>query len=350
MTIILGNKELNKLPTKINYSNYENGLDDCNRVSSYDSTKERLIKHDGLLNVSDKIMKALCYVYNKSSNSSLDKNICDFLYYWLSDKLLKHLTSSSSYNTVIGFLYAFLHNAGVNNVCKVLHWSMHEHSFDDIKRMFDYSKDYNTYMTQLTHDNIPCNKNYKNYFQAYVDSYKKLKSECEGIKKSYTYCNDFKTYFSNMDPNLLSTRTCKLVETEEQTKQIQEDSSGDERRTQLESKLTEKSVSGGQDSSSVSDLYSSSTGMSINPAPSTSSYSPITSKSITAVASTAGFLVPSFLMYKFTPAGTWINKLLGITPNINHIPLKDSGIVEQFPHAGRYSTENGRFNISYSPE
>ncbi|KMZ77113.1 hypothetical protein PVIIG_05616 [Plasmodium vivax India VII] len=295
---ILGDDDLNNLSTKIHYSYFDNKIGNCDNVHFYEDTKKRLIQHEGLQNVSDKIMKALCYVYNESKRNNFNRNICNYFYYWLSDMLLTHLTKISSYNSVIGFLYDALAINTKDRLCNILHWSMHEHSFDDIKRMFDYSKDYNTYMTQLTHDNIPCNKNYKNYFQAYVDSYKKLKSECEGIKKSYTYCNDFKTYFSNMDPNLLSTRTCKLVETEEQTKQIQEDSSGDERRTQLESKLTEKSVSGGQDSSSVSDLYSSSTGMSINPAPSTSSYSPITSKSITAVASTAGFLVPSFLMYK----------------------------------------------------
>ncbi|KMZ77126.1 hypothetical protein PVIIG_05336 [Plasmodium vivax India VII] len=237
-------------------------------------------------------MNALCYVYNQRKSFDFDKNICDFLYYWISDILLTYLTTTSSYNSVIGFLFDFFYITPGNKLCDVLHYGMDEEkNFEDIKLMFDYSKDYNAYKEQLTQDNPRCHENYNSYLKKYVDSYKKMQSECEGKKNSVKYCEYFEKYFLNKDPSRLSTLTCELEKTKEGTGRYVG-------QTQLEPTLGEKSGSEGQDRSSHSDSYSSSTRMSINPAPSTSSSSPIPSKSITAVASIAGFLVPSFLMYK----------------------------------------------------
>ncbi|KMZ98969.1 hypothetical protein PVNG_05681 [Plasmodium vivax North Korean] len=294
---ILGDEDLNKLPTKINYSNYENGLDDCNKVSSYDSTKERLIKHDGLLNVSDKIMKALCYVYNESKRSDFNSNICNYFYYWLSDILLTYLEHKSSYRQTLDILYSFLYNNGVRK-CNPIDYTINENYIEKIKLIFDYSQDYNTYMKQLNDDSLKCTENYKNYLQNYVKIYKEMQSKCSGKTNSDKYCEYFKKYFPNEVPSLLSTWAYKLEETKEQTEKIKEGSIEDTGKTQSQSTVTGISGSDGPGRTSDSHSYSSSTGMGITPSSSNGTSSPITSKGITAIASTTGFLVPSFLMYK----------------------------------------------------
>ncbi|VUZ99944.1 PIR protein [Plasmodium vivax] len=347
---ILGDDDLNNLSTKIHYSYFDNKIENCDNVHFYEDTKKRLIQHEGLKKVSDKIMKALCYVYNESKRSDFNSNICNYFYYWLSDILLTYLKHKSSYRQTLDILYSFLYNNERVRKCNPIYYEMSENDIKKFKLIFDYSQDYDTYMKQLNDDSLKCTENYKNYLQNYVNSYKELQTECESEHNSYKYCEYFKQYFPNEVPSLLSTWACKLEETKEQTEKIKEGSSEDTGKTQSQSTVTGISGSDGPGRTSDSHSYSSSTGMGITPSSSNGTSSPITSKGITAIASTTGFLVPSFLMYKFTPAGTWINKLLGRKSNINHIPLRDSGIIEQFPDGGRFNTENDRFNISYSPE
>ncbi|KMZ88669.1 hypothetical protein PVBG_06099 [Plasmodium vivax Brazil I] len=168
MITIIYNDELNKLPTKKYYSYFVKELGECNHVNFYDGTKQRIYKLKGLENVYDKIMNAVCYVYNQSKIPGFAKNICDFLYYWISDMLLTHLEEKSLYNQVIMMLFDVILNTGGNKVCNVLHWSMDkEHKFEDIKLMFDYSKDYNTYKEQFIETNPQCYKGYKLYLEKY---------------------------------------------------------------------------------------------------------------------------------------------------------------------------------------
>ncbi|KMZ82468.1 hypothetical protein PVIIG_06231 [Plasmodium vivax India VII] len=180
----------------------------------------------------------------------------------------------------------------------VIDYDMKVKDIKKFKVIFDYSQDYDTYMEQLTQDSLKCTENYKNYLQNYVNSYKELQTECESEHNSYKYCDDFKKYISNKDPKHLSTRISKLKVIKEQSDQTKEDSTGEVEHTQLQRILREVPGSGGQLRPSGPHLDSSSNGMGITPSLSNGPPTTITSKSITAIASTAGFLVPSFLMYK----------------------------------------------------
>ncbi|KMZ90590.1 hypothetical protein PVMG_05737 [Plasmodium vivax Mauritania I] len=295
-------------------------------------------------------MNALCYVHNEGRRNGFNSNICNYLYYWLSDMLVTHLEKKQLYVQILSILYGFLYYDNKKPICNKIDYTVDENHIEKIKLIFDYSQDYNTYMTQLTKDNHLCNEKYQKYLQNYVNIYKEMQSKCEGKKNSVKYCEYFEKYFLDKDLSGLSTWTCELEKTKEYTSHISGGSSGDLGGTQLKQTLREGSGSGEQARTSDPHLDGRSTGVDITPKHSDDPPTPITSKGITAMASTAGFLVPSFLMYKFTPAGTWINKLLGRTPNINHMPLRDSGLIEQIPDSVRFNTENDRFNISYSPE
>ncbi|KNA01553.1 hypothetical protein PVNG_04999 [Plasmodium vivax North Korean] len=297
---ILGNEELNKLPTKVNYSYFNENKGNCNNVDFYDSTKNRLRDYEELQDFYDKIMNALCYVYNESASSSFDKNICDYLYYWLSDIIVTHLKNKSLYGQVLDILYAVLYkDKDINKpICKPIYYTMNENDIKKFKLIFDYSQDYNTYMTQLTKDNHPCNEKYQKYLQNYVNIYKEMQSKCEGKKNSNKYCEYFEKYFPDKYIKGLSTWTCELEKTKEYTSHISGGSSGDLGGTQLKQTLREGSGSGEQARTSDPHLDGRSTGVDITPKHSDDPPTPITSKGITAMASTAGFLVPSFLMYK----------------------------------------------------
>ncbi|KMZ82932.1 hypothetical protein PVIIG_05579 [Plasmodium vivax India VII] len=299
MMNILGNEKLNELPTKINYYYYENELGDCNGVSFYHDTKKRLIEFGGLQEVSDKIMKAICYVYKNSLIQTIDQNTCEFLYYWISYMLLKHLTSSSSYNTVISFLYAVLRKNGRDKICDILHWNMDfGKRFEDIKLMFDYSKDYSIYKKQLTETNPQCYNDYMIYLEKYVKTYKKLKNECKGENLAKKHCELFMEYVNNNDYNDLSTLKCDLKESETRPEQLLRGQVDVEDHKELNVTRggTEETATGYQDlshtssSTDISEMDSTETNGKDTP-------TSIASPTVIGMTTIAGIVVPSYLAY-----------------------------------------------------
>ncbi|KNA01591.1 hypothetical protein PVNG_06053 [Plasmodium vivax North Korean] len=77
--------------------------------------------------------------------------------------------------------------------------------------------------------------------------------------------------------------------------------------------------------------------------------STITSKSINGAVSVAGALVPSYLLYNYTPAGNLINKLLGRTTRMNHNPIMEEQLINNFYQPEQFNSERSGYNISYRP-
>ncbi|EDL42673.1 variable surface protein Vir7-like [Plasmodium vivax] len=85
----------------------------------------------------------------------------------------------------------------------------------------------------------------------------------------------------------------------------------------------------------------------------------VTSKTIATTASVAAIFVPSYLMYKvnmimieklnFTPTRSLINKLLGRKTNIGYNNIRESDLMDNFPHTEHFNYERNKYNISYRP-
>ncbi|EDL42666.1 variable surface protein Vir7, putative [Plasmodium vivax] len=98
-----------------------------------------------------------------------------------------------------------------------------------------------------------------------------------------------------------------------------------------------------------SPLETESSVVSSSPEDADSSSISTTSKYIANVASVTGIVIPSYLVYNFTPAGTWINRLFGRTPKMNHNTLADMELINNFSQTGPFNSERSRFDISYRP-
>ncbi|VUZ99515.1 PIR protein, partial [Plasmodium vivax] len=78
-------------------------------------------------------------------------------------------------------------------------------------------------------------------------------------------------------------------------------------------------------------------------------------KSITSAASAAGVLVPPFLVYHvitiviFTPAKSWINRLLG-RKQMYRNPYANQELMADFSMPQDFYSERNRYNIMYNPE
>ncbi|CAG9485310.1 unnamed protein product [Plasmodium vivax] len=351
-------EQLRILPTKLHY----HLLDDpkwgkCEGESFYNAAKEEISRKRGLQDDSDKILEALCYVYKRSSRVGFDNNLCNFLYFWLGDILLKKLEKEDFFQEIILKLFKNITN-DTGQVCTAPYQYIHRDDFKKVKKIFDCSEDYKIYDIQYVNLNMSCNSKYKSHFNTNMNVYGDFYSECAVEGKVNTYCEAFKKYFPNREKNLLSKWTCNLQEIEPQVEDIKEEDEPGEEEVQLSLRSKEEEQ-GKKLSRGFTDLSVPGAGIPVAQSPYLeradseigSAASPsITSKSITGAVSVAGILVPSYLMYNYTYAGTWINKVLGRKTRTNFNPYTDQYLMANFSGPENFNSERSRYNISYRPE
>ncbi|SCA59720.1 VIR protein [Plasmodium vivax] len=300
-----------------------------------------------------------------SSKEDFDDNICNFLYFWLGDILLKKLRVKEFYSEIILELFKILKN-NTRQVCTARYPYIHKDDFEKFKLIFDISEDYKIYKSQI-YSNMYCNKNYMTYLETHIQNYNKFHNDCEvesydSLKKPY--CNYFKQYFPNNEHNTLSNMKFYLKEIVPELEKSQEEQGTGEAQEKLQEDLeigglgtTLTQPNSGvkastEERASTSRPYLNTIMTEIpgtsattdNPSPS------IASKSITGAVSVAGILVPSYLMYNYTYAGTWINKVLGRKTRTNFNPYTDQYLMANISGPENFYSERSRYNISYRPE
>ncbi|VUZ98035.1 PIR protein [Plasmodium vivax] len=361
MAKILDNNELRLLPTKKIYDQLDNGTDGCEDEMFYTAAKAKLGDYNWFHNVSDKILKGLCYAHRNNFQEVSDNDICIFLFYWLGDILYDNLNPWFHFNSVISNLFLILRNFSGKKCTAPTYYNIYKgEDFKNMKLFFDYSKDYDTYQQHIT-DNRTCNEKYNDYLQKHVETYKKFQSECEIKPHSPGYCKAFNEYFHVKGPERLSNLTCNIQNNEPETKQahdeieatqelqIQAHGTGEE-SVILTGGLERGTEQGSERHGSLGNppqAVNFPMAISSDPAdvPSISG----TTKTIATTASVAGILVPPFLVYNFTPVRSWINKLLGRKP-IYRNPLTERELIENSYQHHHFDSERNRYNISYRPE
>ncbi|KMZ89663.1 hypothetical protein PVMG_06244 [Plasmodium vivax Mauritania I] len=240
---------------------------------------------------------------------------------------------------------------------------MLEEYFKDIKTIFDCSEDYKSYKQQHIYPIKSCNQNYKTNLDTDINIYNKFYNKCKVEKKGYLYCEAFSKYFPQNNPNLFSEFNCSLELNEPKSEKFGEGHESEfvqlqdeeiNRESPQEEKLTVADRNRGEYlavSPGLSVIESETGGLqnfgSSDYADSTPST--VTSKSITGAVSVAGALVPSYLLYNYTPAGNLINKLLGRTTRMNHNPLMEEQLINNFYQPEQFNSERSGYNISYRP-
>ncbi|KMZ96453.1 hypothetical protein PVNG_05438 [Plasmodium vivax North Korean] len=306
---IILNTQLSNLNTNFYYTSLNGGYDNCQHVEFYNAAKVKLKENHLNEEVSEQILKGLCYVYRKSFVKESVKYICNFLYYWLGDILSDKMSNKVVFLDVIRDLFNILENHKGKICTAPINYHINVENFKNIKLFFDYSEDYNNYIGQLNTHNPPCNEKYKNYLQKYVDTYNKFQRECQDKRTYYGYCDLFNKYFDKKNPTHLSKWTCKLDNNEPEAEKTYDETE------EMETQRLPAYEMRGQATNSIGRLkggreegteypspsnYLPHEDASVNNISSDSSDgtpSTITSKSITGAVSVAGALVPSYLLY-----------------------------------------------------
>ncbi|KMZ96157.1 hypothetical protein PVNG_05803 [Plasmodium vivax North Korean] len=306
--------KLNDLRTRKIYDQLDKAKDICQDVGFYKTAKDLLSNFNGLQNVSDKILKGLCYAYGNNFQNETDDDICNFLYYWLGEILYDNLIPRINLGSVISKLFVILRIRNRKKCTLPPYYNiLEEKNFKNIKLFFDYSKDYDTYEKQITSNNLSCSKNYNEYLKKYVETYKEVQSECQK-KTTSGYCKAFNDYFLNKESKNLSNWKCNLQNNDPKPDQahaerekIKEPQLPASRLDGRSVTLTKESEGGGE---KVTERHSSpfnppSEGISeldIASSPSDGPPTSTTTKSIATAASVAGILVPPFLVYNVISA------------------------------------------------
>ncbi|SCA83720.1 VIR protein [Plasmodium vivax] len=322
----LGDTEFDNLNTNFYYTSLNEAYYDCKDETFYNAAETKLKNNTWKEDVTDKILKALCYVYRKSSINNDERDICKYLYFWLVNILLDKMTNKVVFFDVIRDLFDILKN-DKEKICELPHHYIEEHNFKNIKSFFDYSEDYYSYKNQITDYNLPCNEKYHKYLHAYVDTYNTFHGICQYERNSYGYCDIFDKYFAEKDHKNLSKWTCKLQDNKPEAEYPEKEkmkeqppsaygmvgqtltlSEGFKRETEQDAEYPSSSVSLPRQDTFVNNSASDN---------SDGTHPTIISKSVTGAVSVAGALVPSYLLYNYNPAGNLINKLLGRTIRIS---------------------------------
>ncbi|KMZ77164.1 hypothetical protein PVIIG_05640 [Plasmodium vivax India VII] len=327
MANVLGDDRLRLLRTKYNYKNFDEESGTCEGVNFYAAAKKELSSYGGFPKISDKIFKAVCYVYNESKTGKIDDDMCNSLYFWMGNTLINSLSRTEFYSEVIIKLFNRLNENKVGKICKIPHIRMDESDFKKIKLIFDYFQDYDNYNMDLALYNRPCNEEYNKYLTTYVKNYKQLYNECFKEHKRHNYCQEFEKYYDNEKHHNLFTWSCKLT----LTLPKDDPSKGEPQNEEQKAELGVSSGRGGvqqplQERNETVQAYEQFPGL-LNPNP----------------------VMPQESRVSSTSDGNMINKLLGRTTRMNPNPLMEAQLINNFYQPEGFNSERSGYNISYRP-
>ncbi|GAB69897.1 CYIR protein, partial [Plasmodium cynomolgi strain B] len=197
------------------YSYFENGQKGCESLDFYSNISEEFKQTYQLYNlkgISDKILKALCFIYNRKGNrqNNFDNEYCSYLYYWLGDKIYPKVNNKAVFSRIINMIYEELYRSIPEYfiVCPFVYAPIDKVIFNKNKLLFDYSKDYVNIELDTAHDLTTCDEKYYNYINQYISTYKEAYSDCYNGEGKNLDCSYFSTLFKIEHHEKLSSYKC----------------------------------------------------------------------------------------------------------------------------------------------
>ncbi|KMZ89793.1 hypothetical protein PVMG_06061 [Plasmodium vivax Mauritania I] len=177
-------------------------------ITPYNNVTGELKGQISVRNISDKIAKAICYVYKKKLyDSNFESDLCSYMYYWIGHKIYDNSGSTPVFTRIMRMLFQVLNGENNIMICNPLSYTIDRDTFYKNKLLFDYSQD---------HENIKihtagyktCNKDYKEYIDKYIRVYKDEHSDCYGRNENKYDCKTFFSLFPKDKYNELSSFHC----------------------------------------------------------------------------------------------------------------------------------------------
>ncbi|VVA00402.1 PIR protein [Plasmodium vivax] len=207
----LTKKDLGKLTSKFHYDYFDNEKRDCYHVQFHSNIKGELEQYKGRFkDISDKLIKGLCFIYNKKINNPrrFDKEWYSYLYYWLGHNIFQNLSDKTLFPKIIDMIYYELNFSFSYDIFKPIHKDINEDTFNTYKLLFDYSKDYGNINLSTSHGYTTCDEHYKAVIKNYINTYKDAHKNCTDDNEKNYDCTYFNELFNEDQYEKLSTFTC----------------------------------------------------------------------------------------------------------------------------------------------
>ncbi|CAI7723965.1 PIR protein [Plasmodium vivax] len=356
-------KDINDLTSKYWYSSFERGQEGCENLDFYSNINgdfEQKYRIYELHRISDKILKALCFIYNKKNiqRDSFDEELCSYLYYWLGDKIYPKVQNQTVFSNIIKMIYDELSRTSMFRTCTAIHDNIDENTFNVYKLLFDYSSDDYHINLNTVNPNTKCDVHYIETINKYINTYNDVYLSCY-VKEDKKYdCAYFHKLFKKDKYMQLPPFYCVKYDpltssTEAQREHTSWNNSFPNLPTSEKVSSSTENVDpqGNKVYHLRYPLYENKGSVlryeveTDSPLPTEKTSDGGSSKTI------AGSIVPvlgvssfSLLLYKVTPVGGYINRLLGRNSNMyNNIEYMDSFN----PYSDGMVPGDRRMNISY---
>ncbi|KMZ82429.1 hypothetical protein PVIIG_06131 [Plasmodium vivax India VII] len=219
--------DIDKLTSKIKYSYFEHGEKGCEHLDFYSSISDEFkgkyqLYH--LHTISDKILKALCFIYKRRINRPVDfeEELCWYLYYWLGEKIYPKVQSEAVFSNIIKMIYTELYSNTENFIiCNPINTKINQDRFNKNKVLFDYSKDYEKINLDTVYGNTTCDKDYKEYIKKYIDMYNEAYSDCYLTNEKKFDCDTFSKLFNKNQHNKFISISCTETQNPNVALQVQ---------------------------------------------------------------------------------------------------------------------------------
>ncbi|KMZ82971.1 hypothetical protein PVIIG_05266 [Plasmodium vivax India VII] len=302
MEVFLEKSKLDSLNTIINYDNFDKYKNNCYNYPNITTLKYLLGGNFWGKNISDELLNALCYVYKRHKDDTLDRNICNYLYYWLGSKVLTNLRHTYFFFDVLKKIYYILSRGERGQVCDPAGYNIYHHNFHKFKLVYDLSEDYETYKSHFSGIMPSCDKDYDEAIQSYKYLYNDLRKKCTIERTNYyePYCQAFNEYFTEEKNAQISLWKCQLREDKQEVQQLEKEPGEDAATKHIQEELEVVRQQVQEDS--------------------------------------------------YSPARSWINKLLGMNKGTNRNPYANQELMAEFSMPEDFYSERNRYNIMYNPE
>ncbi|VVA00217.1 PIR protein [Plasmodium vivax] len=354
----LTKKDLEKLTSNILYSNFEDDKWTYTNYTFYSSIIDDENLYPLYKQIFPKLLNALCYVYTKKVYlRNTDSDLCSYMYYWIGEKIYDISDSTPMFTKIMNMLYGEFNITDNGRICEPLDTSIDKETFKKNKMLFDYSKNYEHINLSTVSGSTTCEKDYINFINEYITIYKDAHSNCNKVDQKNYDCTYFHKLFEKDEHTKLTSFYC---------------------RQQNTPTLSTETHEGHQEEEDnifpfpTREQYPKSVGHHIarNHSPNVHGYTrlntvsvahralddntpPITDQTAEGGSSRtiAGSVVPvlgvssiSLLLYKVTPVGGFINKLLGRNMNM-HNNIENMDMFN--PYSDEMDPGGRRMNISY---
>ncbi|SBS80950.1 PIR Superfamily Protein [Plasmodium ovale curtisi] len=329
--------DLKILPSYIFYDNLDIGLpnDDNNDKDYWDFIRKSEIKHTKVLDI---LLRGFYYTCYMRSGRYLYSKRWDYLYYWMGDKVINNLKGSASFRDVMFTLNAVKTKCDGNNPYDENIFGITIEQFKKLKKVFDYLENYGSILQKIGYSSTDCTLELKKHVDDSFKNYNIVKTECGG-KVNEQYCKMFQELVDKYQNDELRELTCngtkdpsQSVEDENvQYKEVQSHLTG-RQESQLQSgfegETQDRSMHGGH-------IPNNSSFDNVMPI-----FFPI-----------LGIFCVFFILYKFTPFGTWLDVKLLRTKVIQYdIDSKETEeLLENTYEFSSTNKENKEHHVVYYP-